>query len=137
MTNEQSRQEAIQIAYRSNNLSRLNIDGWQVVEYTGYRTLSDNGYEQYGFDSKDIDITFTGSGTYNWRPKSLRNIETNNGWTRIEPDGSNLPTDDVEYKFIHNDGNLGECNLGGIRALFKDMKITHYKQIKEEPKPIY
>lgn len=40
-----------------------------------------------------------------WRPKTLDYIDDNNGWIRIEPDGSNLPTSG-NFRVYNNNPNI-------------------------------
>jgi hypothetical protein len=75
-----------------------------------------------------------------YRPKTLRNLSDNNGWIRIEPDGSNLPepNTDVYYR-MHPWGNPATVAMSGkgIHFVFHDGRCTHYKPIEEQLLPIY
>lgn len=75
-----------------------------------------------------------------WRPIELKGLETNNGWTRIEPDGSNLPKTNSEvwyevfpYPWPNEEGG-SRYTAEGLEMYWVPMKITHFKEYKE---PIY
>lgn len=87
-----------------------------------------------------------------WRPLSLKGIETNNNWIKIESE-EDLPKDD-DFKF--NETFLvyyyceGYCNAifsGSIERYtlsFRNIKynlvkekVTHYQPIQKPPLPIY
>lgn len=76
-----------------------------------------------------------------WRPKSLDRFEDNNGWTRIDPDGSNLPKDEaVKYRCAHFiDGIVTYTDFmcENVKINFYRKVITHYKPIEQELLPIY
>lgn len=78
-----------------------------------------------------------------FRPKELSkiiaNVETNNGWIRIEPDGSNLPERCFSTMWLTFDKNnyVDKFNSNGVIRMFKKGDITHYKPIEKELLPIY
>lgn len=73
-----------------------------------------------------------------WRPKSLQGLEDNNGWISIEPDGSNLPTDDIEYWCIEKaSGDLTVSNLLNHNKKFSTCHFSHYQPIVKPLKPLY
>lgn len=67
-----------------------------------------------------------------WRPKSLKGIENNNGWIKIES-CNDLPEDNTDCWFIHNEEeikgvfakNMFTCWLG----VFGWKTISHYHPI--------
>jgi len=71
-------------------------------------------------------------------PKELNDlieeVDNNNGWIRIEPDRSNLP-EPGEYRWLFESGSMSNFYYepGDIMST----KLTHYKQITPELKPIY
>jgi hypothetical protein len=69
-----------------------------------------------------------------WRPIELKGIENNNGWIRIEPDGSNLPSDGT-YKWLFESGNSSIFDYKKGDTL--SIKLTHYRPIEIELKPVY
>jgi len=80
-----------------------------------------------------------GYSSHLYLPKSLKGIENNNGWIKIESE-ADLPKDELgEY-----DGCCIECdvfirNIGAskIETLYSKNQITHYKLIEKLLKPIY
>lgn len=139
MTNEQAKQEAIKKAYgehweRVKNKVRASSD----ARISGYSLPQDVGMPSHSivqYDWKDDD----------WRPMELRGIEDNNGWIRIEPDGSNLPESGL-YKVVSMHysepliSKFAKGNNTWIPINTEDRRIisvTHYKPIKEELKPVY
>lgn len=126
MTNEEAKQEAIKKAYGSSyEAFTPDKSGWGraigTIDLDRY-DVEQNGYLDY------------------YRPKELQGIDDNNGWTRIEPDGSNMPTINGDYKVISSDQDVdcsGSYDLNGLKEYLKKHSITHYKPLKEEPKPIY
>jgi hypothetical protein len=79
-----------------------------------------------------------------WRPIALKGIEDNNGWTRIEPDRSNLPdkatlVDIVLIEFGKQ--NIYRALYNPIAKEFTSMDIvldpTHYAIVEERELPVY
>lgn len=138
MTNKEAKEKAIREAWgkywdevKDNVIGMGTYCGWADNDVIHYN-------EDLGCDSKNFEFITT-TGLY--RPKQLSGIENNNGWIRIEPDGSNLPDRgaDGDYKAYNEKDKTYEnhWNKNGIRALFKEKKITHFKPIKEEKPPIW
>jgi len=106
--------------------------------------IDENGWMftiDFPTQNNSIDIEFHKNG-YSLRPISLSNIEFNNGWTRIEPDGSNLPEKDGNYKIMTDIGMLNESfpflrDVEHNYTSWTDGGITHYKPIEKELLPIY
>jgi len=147
MTNERAKQEAIKKAY-----------GELYERFNTLQVIDENGYVTYGESMTDIAVhpfelgfnpetEIQWNGT-RWRPINLIGLHHNNGWIRIEPDGSNLPeTKPTKYK-VYYDGslpNLREPHKNNddlftcisVRLLYSKRLITHYKPITPELKPIY
>lgn len=126
MTNEQAKLEAIKKAWGGENWSilsnRIDKKGWCHVDFI-HDPVS----------SKDCEFR-----NQLFRPKSLQGIEENNGWTRIEPDGSNLPVEDGTYRWVDKAGEIVN-NYYRNDPQYKSYGdyYTHYKLIIPEPKPIY
>ena len=130
-----------------NHWAFLNIDapfgicnetGW----YFGYFCHGiDDIKEVYGdgiIELMDFEIGHDGLGKF--RPKSLRGIEDNNGWIKIERFGD-LPTKGI-YKVIQRDSGaitmvdfIIQNTFNELRFMVK--KYSHYKPIEEEKKPLY
>lgn len=73
------------------------------------------------------------------RPKSLSGIESNNGWVRIEADGSNLPNDETaEYHACFQSKPFGkDMTADEIKEGFNCGVVTHYRPIEKHQPPIY
>lgn len=130
MTNEQAKQEAIKKAY--GDKYDLVSDG---LYGSWYMLKLNETPSTFGF--KDNEVQKSSSGGF--RPISLTGIHDNNGWIRIEPDGSNLPAEnDIKYKVIQ-EGEILDVRLSfqSIRKAFEQNYISHYKPIEPELKPIY
>jgi hypothetical protein len=87
-----------------------------------------------------IDYEFDPSGVGRFRPNSLRGIEDNNGWIKIETN-DDLPTNG-SYLVIHRDsGAIVKCDFGILNSLeYKGYiveKCSHYKPIPDPLKPLY
>lgn len=139
MTNEEAKREAIlsrwiECGYSSEISNQIDVDGWKKVKFRELPSTK-NGL----FETKE-DLRDGGLPTFYFRPQSIRPIETNNGWTRIEPDGSNLPTTG-SYYFLNMDNHKDDCkNMYQYDSLRKDQFarwFTHFRAIPEIPKAIY
>lgn len=85
-----------------------------------------------------MDIDMPG---YHWRPTSLRGIETNNGWVKIESEDDLPKTDgkNIEYFFMTNHGNVttnGYCDSKSKAKQYASV-YTHYQPIIKPQSPIY
>ncbi len=133
-TNEEAKQEAIKAAYGKHYevlKGYIDKDGWLNTSHI-------NEYELFEVDS----YHFLGDHSNDIRLNELKGINDNNGWIRIEPDGSNLPTDNsIQYKVWFKTGKTNisyfPYPLHEVQADWEGGFISHYKPIKEEPKPIY
>lgn len=136
MTNAEAKQQAIKKAYG---------ELWPTVEEFTYvdsgkchtsfykpnqnifdfRTLPDPTREKFFFYGQNGHVL----------PKSIEGIENNNGWIRIEPDGSNLPDSSEVVKWINI--YSGDSKQFCIDDRIEIGDFTHYKPITAELKPIY
>lgn len=125
----------------------LNIDALLgICTNTGwYCGLFCNGIddiiELYGdgiVDLIDLEIDHDGIGKF--RPKSLRGIEDNNGWIKIEK-VEDLPDYDTYLVVMRKNGSIVKQNigrwLGETHDILEVEKCSHYKPIEEEEKPLY
>jgi len=155
MTNEEAKQEAIKKAYgKSYTMCKPFIDqnGWCVVFKDSDEKFKGIAGNQTHFEENEIEggictHSIHGKGI-SFKPKSLGDLECNNGWIRIEPDGSNLPATSPQLYNVYYDGSLNSfskketdfkfpysCIKIGI--MHKQRLITHYKPITPELRPIY
>ena len=131
MTNIEAKQEAIKKAYSEH---------WdKVKDY-----VDENGWASYpNVQKHDYDfgkLEFKDGCTF-LRPESLKGIENNNGWIKIESE-KDLPKDNKDYWVMTNmkeDSIQQLSNLISIRCLnlVKNIKVTHYQQIEKPKPPIY
>jgi len=88
---------------------------------------------------KSLSIELYNESTYNWRPKSLQGIETNNGWIKIESE-ADLPSE-IDYYWIKDkSGSIEICKYYGKEDLAYRVWITqfiHYHPIIKPQQPIY
>lgn len=74
------------------------------------------------------------------RPKSLDNIEYNNGWIRIESE-EDLPKESIECWFIHYERIYSGAFAGRMFASGSTLAgwkaVSHYQPIVKPEKPIY
>lgn len=125
-----------------------NNNGWTAPHLWLGKTVSES-MENYNADinTSSIDLDYVGMPTYLLRPESLRGLETNNGWTKLESEDDLPPTSPQKYKVFYN-GPMGyfkkepinfdaEYTSVAVGLMFKQRRITHYKLAKEDPKPLY
>jgi len=146
MPNQQLKQKAIQEAYGEYYPSlqaNINNDGYCMMYDDKSVKLTPN-FNELGFTKdyteNNIDSGVFPDGSLQWRPKSLGAIDNNNGWTRIEPDESNLPATEAMYKVIDDSGYVRDFQWYDnepVHELWKEYGITHYRPVTELPKPIY
>ena len=131
MTNKEAKQEAIKKAYGDlyePNEHHINEDG--LIHYISEPNLV--GLKIYG-------DKFHSTGNGHFVLKELWDIQANNGWTRIEPDGSNLPVFG-SYKWITKNGVFYEEGFNPKDPIHVKEFLhgySHYKPITPELKPIY
>lgn len=133
MTNEQAKQEAIKKAWEAlgiNNLRDADKNGF-IADWkfsVDFFNQHESKIERYKIDGLELI-----------RPLSISGIEDNNGWIRIEPDGSNLPVLG-KYKWILGSDLIYEetfdpKNPTHVKEFL--YAYTHYKPITPELKRIY
>ena len=105
------------------------------VDENGFR-ISNVG--SLGWDSKYFDIVEIGKFEYSIRPKSIRGIETNNFWIKIESE-ADLPKESDNYWVRYKNGTYSMASYVPNSLFIKDWisKYTHYQTITKPLKPIY
>lgn len=119
-------------------------------DFSSSLTLYDNGRIGMSYDDSikfgktEASKQYVQFGIGTFTHKTLIGINDNNGWILIEPDGSNLPNDNnsmyhlgymsYDNKFIKLKSTV---YYQRVKDYFLKHRITHYKPIKEELKPIY
>jgi len=73
-----------------------------------------------------------------YMPASLKGIETNNGWTRIDSE-EDLPTSGMKNYMYCVDGkpSVFVVNLCVLLSLSKDGMVSHYMALPSPQAPIY
>lgn len=96
---------------------------------------------EYGAEITDlIDYDIDMSGVGKFRPKSLRGIENNNGWIKIET-VNDFPIENIQCYVINNIGRIqfAEFELENQRFYVDNQKMypTHYYPIVRPDFPLY
>src|SRR5690606_6436052 len=116
----------------------IDENGWCVLNASQKEPI--NHFAHHGkTDWKPIN------GRVCWRPKSLKGIETNNGWIKIESE-ADLPKSeklgDAKLCFIksdeYNEIGVGNFSFGTFKTLYGNdySNITHYQPITKPEPPI-
>lgn len=128
MKTEELKLKAIQDAYGEYfEKCKPNKDGWSLRHY------EEIGMNIYGSEAEFNDFMV-------WRPISLKGIENNRGWIRIEEDGSNLPNgNDADDFWICNENGLFDffSYPEQIERKFRNGTVTHYQPVIKPKPPIY
>lgn len=106
-----------------------------------------DSYYLSGDDKKSIDFETTkiGRGYYYVRPKSLKGIENNNGWIKIESE-EDLPEQGGEYTVFRMSKKSRATYCKNDRWMIPENDypkttfqhgITHYRKKEIIPNPIY
>ena len=144
MEKKTAKQQAIEKAYQEVGLPFIeNViydNGWLRIRPSQYSSFYDN-----------VELLKLNSHTHSIRPKSLKGIETNNGWIRIESE-EDLPKDETLFKGIVKEVTGGKTyqlkdNIYYSKTYkvwmyentqhWVDAFVTHYKPIEPELLPIY
>ena len=146
MTNAEARIEVIKKAYGDLYESlKDDIDSFGKLCTKNGRSLSNQSKIKYKQSVANRNFK-DGTYFYQW-PIEIENLSNNNGWIRIEPDNSNMPTDEMNdvcdgYMVLLEKPYFG-FNMARYAAssLTDDnhngTKITHYRPISPIPKPVY
>ena len=136
MTNLEAKQEAIKNAYGEHWEYLKNFINEEGVFIGDTDMISDKLFGEWAFIglAKAINSEELISGS---RPKSLKGIENNNGWIRIESE-ADLPKEEGNQYFVFIKGNI---EIGfyfkGTHQLQWLMHVTHYQPIEKPKPPIY
>lgn len=146
MTNEEAKQQFIREAWGETTYQFMDSVMKAANNEVFYGGFKRHG-EVYGnFVPEQAKSMLYGDHMQNlngwYKPKALRGIENNNGWTRINPSGDNLPS--FHYHEGHlamkviMDGDIAIVSQQKIEDDFynKEHKISHYKEYNE-PLPLY
>lgn len=107
-------------------------DQWseRVGEYGWCDFGKNHSYDTDSFDTiKYLDCVSI-------RPKSLRDIENNNGWTRIN-NKSDIPEETGEYFVLLDFEESKEIHSVVMRSVADWFGVTHYQKIVKPSLPVY
>jgi len=106
-----------------------------VITYciNGIDDLIDNSVVK----ESDIEFEYLESDLIKWRPKSLKGIENNNGWIKIESE-ADLPKESGFYYVVDSDSKEVTDRYFEIENYdyFRQFS-THYQPIRKPELPIY
>lgn len=111
---------------------------WHSLHFAAKKcALENNGYIS-GILANGLKQPFTewDEDVGAWIPKSLRGIENNNGWIKIESE-DDLPKEDLVY-WVVKDNQIIDMEVWEISLAFHNKRnITHYQPIEKPKPPIY
>lgn len=126
-----AKEEIIKKAYGVWYTSNIDENGW--TEVMNIRNIGDDVL----LDLKTIK--HDGIPHDYARPKSLKGIENNNGWTKMNDKRDNLPDEHCKCWLWTDDGIMfGEYNstTKGFYG-YKEVKFSHYLVIQEPKPPLF
>lgn len=121
-------------------MTKLEIVKKEYGEYYEKCSPNENGWIDYDtwfkYIGHKIDYDYLNNQML-MRSKSLKGIENNNGWIKIETE-NDLPQKFGEYKFIHKDRIVQM----GFNPKIEDLKncvtaYSHWKSIEKDVFPLY
>jgi len=129
-----SKEEKIQEAYELLGFIWTRIERY-VDKSNGIFNPTHSGYRLESEGMQDIKRM----RTLKQRPLSLKGIEDNNGWIKIESE-SDLPKGYTDCDTCNINEYIGRANLKSDKntiSYCKRMGITHYQPIQKPQPPIY
>lgn len=130
-----TKQEKIQEVYGKHfKICNPDENGW--CKYPNTEKISEDWDIDFGEDYGNSPDEFY------VRPKSLQEIETNNGWIKIESE-NDLPTIGEYYTIVKFDNMIVERHFPNSKVNLEFNKewwlkyITHYQPIQKPQPPIY
>lgn len=123
-----TKEEVIKQAYGCES-SLIDENGWATyaVDELGEFGIEPSGYYE---TRNHVD------GVYEWRPKSLKGLETNNGWIKIESE-QDLPNMHGSDYWVMLNGKIRMLNRNMNNDTFWKSNVTHYQPIIKPIKPLY
>lgn len=136
MSNEEAKQQAIIKAWAGEGV---------IFSPLAEPALSENGHMfiKEDFDGELFDHDYNGcrANEVRIRPTSLRGIEDNLGWVKINPDGSNIPEEVAYYEVCINGIPWGHPQPLQflVRTFYSPAKeqLTHFRKWEPSKPPIY
>lgn len=113
---------------------------WEIVK----GAVDDNGWCLGFYDIRDIDkksnwMSNNPAYAHLWQPRSLKGIETNNGWYKVSA-MTDLPSENGIYIAKLVGGKIQQIKLSNVTKATKEnllLNITHWRYEYEYPEPIY
>ena len=118
-----TKQEKIQEAYG---------EYWEKVKDYVYENGWCSVRKKIMFDEISVNIEMQ-KDRYHWRPKSLKGIETNNGWTILKGNKNEIQVEGD----IWNLNRHGELELCIQNQFLPVVYATHFRPITKPQPPIY
>jgi hypothetical protein len=144
MSNEEAKNLVIKTHWENAGFNWVSI--CKIVNERGELVVEDpvkfQATKEYHYAYKEDLIRPLGgsNGKYHYELYSLVGIDRNNGWTRIEEGGVNLPNSGNYYfydmKSTKDDGK-NQYVFDELRKEQFTQWFTHYRPIEVTPKPIY
>lgn len=111
---------------------KVDDNGFADMYYVNpiFTNLAGNDIESMDADDKHCRF---------WRPITLKGIETNNGWTRIESE-KDLPTEEGWYEVCKSwnpEENFEYYYPDSADSRSQLMTYSHYKKVTRSQPPIY
>ena len=127
MTNLEAKQEAIKNAY---------WEYWEnVKDYVDNDGWINNSIPKFTFGQlKNLDLEYKNDIFF--RPKSLKGIENNTGWIKIESE-DDLPKESFNYWIFQSDLRAVTMKDFYDNKKYYGVKATHYRPIVKPKPPIY
>ena len=127
MTNLEAKQEAIKNAY---------WEYWEnVKDYVDNDGWINNSIPKFTFGQlKNLDLEYKNDIFF--RPKSLKGIENNTGWIKIESE-DDLPKESFNYWIFQSDLRAVTMKDFYDNKKYYGVKATHYQPIVKPKPPIY
>lgn len=107
--------------------------------------LTESGFMPYVYDVRmirnenKIEFEHLPNNANLFRPKSLKGIENNNGWVKIESE-NDLPKENEQHYWTitENNPDIKERYFNKFFNEYKgEGKVTHYQPIEKQKPPIY
>lgn len=111
----------------------IDEEGWCTM-FDERETKVSPTFKELGFNEDWCELvidTAMKEGCWVWRPKSLKGIETNNGWTRIQSE-ADLPSDNTKKYIPCENGVPRDDYMLTLKDLTNGWNcgyITHYKAV--------
>ena len=106
-------------------------NGWSTVYVFDYGE---------NFEWKLYDANAVAHGIYSIRPKSLKGIENNNGWVKIESE-ADLPKENIQCWLKDEEFgiDIGYFSIDTKKWFVDNVQqfVTHYQPIKKPQSPIF